>query len=122
MLDRKVLVADDDRLIREAMSAIMATDDRYQVMTAADGEAAQQIALLEIPDLIFLDLHLPKVDGWEVCRFLKMSSATVHIKLVIISGATQDLILKTVQFAPDAILVKPFRAQQILDVLGNLLD
>ena len=120
---RKVLVADDDRLIRQTVSDILATDDRYQVVLAADGDEAQRAALLEMPDLIFLDLSLPKIDGWSVCRFLKMSSATDHIKVVILTGLTQDSVRqKTLQFGPDAIIEKPFRARQILDILDELLD
>ena len=120
---RKVLVADDDILIRQAVSDILATDDRYQVMLAADGDEAQRTALLEMPDLIFLDLSLPKVDGWSVCRFLKMSAATDHIKIVIITGLTQESVRqKTLQYGPDAIIEKPFRAREILDILDELLD
>ena len=120
---RKVLVADDDILIRQAVSDILATDDRNQVVLAEDGYEAQRVALLEMPDLIFLDLSLPKVDGWSVCRFLKMSAATDHIKIVIITGLTQESVRqKTLQYGPDAIIEKPFRAREILDILDELLD
>ena len=121
-MDWKVLVADDDKLIRETVSDFLASDKRCQVITATDGEEAQKLALVETPDLIFLDLNLPKVDGWEVCRFLKMSPVTAHIKLVILTGLIQESVRqRTLQFGPDAFILKPFRAQEILDVLENLL-
>ena len=76
-----------------------------------------------MPDLIFLDLNLPKTDGWAVCRFLKMSSVTDHIKVVILTGLTQESVRqKTLQFGPDAIIEKPFRAREILDILDELLN
>lgn len=120
---RKVLMADDDTLIRQAVSDILATDDRYQVVLAADGDDAQRAALLEMPDLILLGLNLPKIDGWAVCRFLKMSSAIDHIKVVILTGLTQESVRqKTLQLGPDAIIEKPFRIRGILDILDDLLD
>ena len=120
---RKILVADDDALIRQTVSDILATDDRCQVLLAADGDEAQRAALLEMPDLIFLDLNLPKIDGWSVCRFLKMSSATDKIKVVILTGLTQESVLqKTLEFGPDAFIEKPFRVREILDILDELLD
>ena len=120
---RKVLVADDDALIRQAMSDILATDDRCQVLLAADGDEAQRVSLLETPDLIFLDLNLPKIDGWSVCRFLKMSSATDQIKVVILTGLTQESVReKSIQFGPDGFIEKPFRAREILDIVNELLD
>ena len=119
----KVLIVDDDRLIRESISDILATDNRYQVIMAADGEEAKKLALEESPALIFLDLNLPKVDGWEVCRFVKNSPLTSpNIKVVIITGLIQESVRqKTLQFGPDAIILKPFRPQEIRDVWENLL-
>lgn len=118
----KILVADDDGAIRQSISDIIATDSRYEVMLAADGDEAQRVALLDSPDLIFLDLNLPKIDGWSVCRFLKMSAATDQIKVVIITGLVQGSVReRTLEFGPDAIIEKPFRARQILEIMDQLL-
>ncbi len=118
----KILVADDDSVIRQTVSDIIATNSRYEVVLAADGDEAQRVALLDSPDLIFLDLNLPKIDGWSVCRFLKMSSATDQIKVVILTGLVQGSVReRTLEFGPDAIIEKPFLARQILEIMDQLL-
>ena len=120
---RKVLIADDDPVIRQTVSDILATDERYEVLLASDGDEAQRESLLGMTDLIFLDLNLPKIDGWSVCRFLKMSQATNQIKIVILTGLTQDSVRqKSLQFGPDGFVEKPFRAREILGILDELLD
>ena len=118
----KILVVDDDSVILQTVSDIIATDSRYEVMLAEDGDEAQRMALLDNPDLIFLDLNLPKFDGWSVCRFLKMSAATDQIKIVILTGLVQGSVRqKTLEFGPDAIIEKPFLARQILEIMDQLL-
>ena len=118
----KVLVADDDKLIRQAVSDVLADDDQYGVLVASDGDEAIQVCLAEQPDLILLDLNLPKKDGWAVCRFLKNNPTTAHMYVVALSGLTQDSVRrKTLQTGVDAFIKKPFRARHLLDVMEELL-
>ena len=96
--------------------------DKSPVSDVIFSDDAEREALLEMPDLIFLDLNLPKIDGWSVCRFLKMSQATDQIKVVILTGLTQESVReKSLQFGPDGFVEKHFRAEEILYLLDELL-
>ncbi|MCI0815882.1 MAG: response regulator, partial [Chloroflexi bacterium] len=70
-MTRKVLIADDEERIRGLVVATLGSDERYEVLTAADGAAAVSICQTERPEVLFLDLLMPKMDGYAVCRALK---------------------------------------------------
>jgi DNA-binding response OmpR family regulator len=86
---RRVLLADDDRYLRRAAEARL-RQQGFTVLTAADGEEALQVALAERPDLILLDLIMPKVQGFEVLRALKQAEATAAIPVIILSNLGQE--------------------------------
>ena len=76
---KKVLVADDEEAVLAFVSATMGNDDRYKVLLARDGEEALEIARRQRPDLLFLDILMPKRNGYELCRVLKDDPDTAHI-------------------------------------------
>ena len=116
-----VLVVDDSptaqRLIRLAVEA-----GGYRVLTASDGDEAIEVAMRERPDLILLDIILPKKNGFQVCRQLKTSPETKDIKIILVSSKSQD----TDRFwglkqGADEYLAKPFEAEELLaSVTKNL--
>jgi two-component system phosphate regulon response regulator PhoB len=85
----RVLVAEDDRYLRKAAEARL-RQHGFTVLTAADGEEALRVAMAEKPDLILLDLIMPKVQGFEVLRALKEAPVTAHIPVIILSNLSQD--------------------------------
>jgi DNA-binding response OmpR family regulator len=85
----RVLVAEDDRYLRRAAEARL-RQQGFTVLTAADGEEALRVARSEKPDLILLDLIMPKVQGFEVLRALKEAEPTAHIPVIILSNLSQD--------------------------------
>jgi DNA-binding response OmpR family regulator len=86
---RRVLLADDDRYLRRAAEARL-RQQGFTVLTAADGEEALQMALAELPDIILLDLIMPKVQGFEVLRALKQAESTAAIPVIILSNLGQE--------------------------------
>jgi DNA-binding response OmpR family regulator len=86
---RRVLLADDDRYLRRAAEARL-RQQGFTVLTAADGEEALQVALAERPDIILLDLIMPKVQGFEVLRALKQAEATAAIPVIVLSNLGQE--------------------------------
>jgi DNA-binding response OmpR family regulator len=86
---RRVLLADDDRYLRRAAEARL-RQQGFTVLTAADGEEALQVALAERPDIILLDLIMPKVQGFEVLRALKQAESTSAIPVIILSNLGQE--------------------------------
>ena len=86
---RKILLAEDDRFLRRAAEATL-RHHGFTVFTAVDGEDALKVAQGEIPDLILLDLIMPKLQGFEVLRQLKQSPLTSGIPVIVLSNLGQE--------------------------------
>jgi len=86
---RKVLVAEDDRFLRRAAEATLRRHG-FNVMTACDGEEALRLARQEFPDIILLDLIMPKLQGFDVLRELKQDPTTSSIPVIILSNLGQE--------------------------------
>jgi CheY-like chemotaxis protein len=85
----RILLAEDDRFLRKAAEASLRRKG-YEVVPAADGEEAVRLARTESPDLILLDLIMPKLQGFEVLRALKADPATAAIPVIVLSNLSQD--------------------------------
>ena len=95
---RRILVAEDDRFLRKAAEMALKRQG-YTVLTAADGEEAVRAAQSELPDLILLDLIMPKLNGFDVLQALKKEAPTALIPVIVLSNLGQD---RDVQQAMDA--------------------
>jgi two-component system alkaline phosphatase synthesis response regulator PhoP len=84
----KILLVDDSRFLRRAGEQALKRA-QYEVVTAADGEEALKIAQEQIPNLILLDMMLPKLPGLEVLRALKQDAATKDIPVIILTGLSE---------------------------------
>jgi len=85
----KVVVADDDRMFRKAAETTLRRQG-YTVATASDGEEALQLIRSERPDIIVLDLIMPKLQGFDVLRILKQDTLTSAIPVIVLSSLTQE--------------------------------
>ena len=86
---RRILLAEDDRFLRKAAAAMLRRQG-FTVLTAEDGEEALRVARAETPDLILLDLIMPKMQGFEVLKALKSDPQTSSIPVVILSNLGQE--------------------------------
>ena len=86
---RRILVAEDDRFLRKAAEMALKRKG-YTVLTAADGEEALRAAQSELPDLILLDLIMPKLNGFDVLQALKKEAPTAKIPVIVLSNLGQD--------------------------------
>ena len=86
---RRILLVEDDRFLRKAAEAALRRNG-FTVLTATDGEEALRMARAEIPDLVLLDLIMPKMQGFEVLRALKQEPATAAVPVVVLSNLGQD--------------------------------
>ena len=91
MANKKVLIVDDDTNICELLRLYLEKDG-FDTVIANDGEAAIVKFNVEEPDIILLDIMLPKLDGWQVCRTIRKNS-TVPIIMLTAKGETFDKIL-----------------------------
>jgi DNA-binding response OmpR family regulator len=85
----RVLVVDDEEDIRE-LCRVNLEFEGFDVIDARDGATALQSAVRNRPDVIFLDLMMPEMDGWEVLRRLKEDDATAHIPVVLLTARTGE--------------------------------
>jgi diguanylate cyclase (GGDEF)-like protein len=109
-----VLIVDDQRLHRELLRALL-EDLNHEVREAVDGEAALAAVAAEEPDLIFLDIAMPKLDGLEVCRRLKADPTLRLIPVVLLTARNDDATkLKGIEAGADDFLTKPFNAAELL--------
>ncbi len=121
---KKILVVDDEVAVRELCSAciIFGLGDDWQVVQAADGREAIAKAEQEQPDLILLDIMMPEVDGFEVCKKLKASPKTGAIPVVFLTalGAEKD-VERGLALGGDGYVVKPFNAVTLVAQISELL-
>ena len=116
-----IMIVEDNELSRDALSRRLERRG-YRIVVAVDGEQAIQLARSERPDVILMDLGLPRVDGWEATRRLKADAATQRIPIIVLSAhaMTNDRD-KALQAGGDDFDTKPVRFQPLLDKIEALL-
>jgi len=117
----KILIIEDVPEIALALQ-IRLEKAGYVVITASDGEEGLRKTREEKPDLIILDLMLPKMDGYRVCRLIKFDKELEHIPVVILTVRDQERD-KTLgrEVGADAYIVKPYDFQELLTTIKKLL-
>ena len=100
-----ILLVEDSKFLRVATERIL-TRAGYQVICAGDGDEALALAGSRLPDLIVLDMLLPKLSGPEVLRSLKKNDLTAHIPVVVLSSLSQNNGPKLMQEGADAFIEK----------------
>ena len=108
----KILAVDDDDSIRDLLT-IQLRRHGYDVLTAADGEEALEKA--PAADFVVLDLMLPKLDGYEVCRRLKSAEKTKNIPIIMLTAKTEEIdTVLGLELGADDYMAKPFSMRELL--------
>ncbi len=120
-MPKRILLADDEADIVTIVSMRLKANG-YEVISANDGETALKLAKQESPDLLILDLMMPKLDGFKVCRLLKFDRRYKAIPIMMLTARAQpeDLKLAT-ECGADAYMTKPLDAQGFLKKIAELL-
>ena len=117
-----ILVVDDERLNLRLVEELLRTEG-YGVRTAQNGEEALERVREARPDLILLDVMMPKLDGYEVCRRLKGNKETVFIPIIIVTALTRlDQKIKGIEAGADDFLTKPFNSAELITRVRSLLN
>lgn len=120
MTIEKILVADDSLTQRRHLELVM-RDAGYDVITADNAHSALATAVAEQPDLIFLDVVMPGLDGFAVCRNLSAHPQTTHIPVVLISSKNDARNrVKAVMAGARTYLTKPDLAQELLSCIREI--
>jgi len=119
----KILIADDEAVVLEIMAQKIASQN-YHVITAEDGQEAWEKIKAEVPDVIILDLNMPKMDGWQVLAQLRQNPPTKRWLPVIIVSAQNELesFKKGVNLEADHYLSKPCQLEDILKSIRLMLS
>jgi CheY-like chemotaxis protein len=116
----KVLAVDDDPVIQRLLQVNLEMEG-YEVATASDGEEALERARSFKPDVILLDIMMPKKDGWQVCAELKNDPALEHVPVVFLSARAQDAdIQRGTELGVAAYVTKPFDPIDLLELVADL--
>lgn len=106
-----------------AITAHVLAGEGYQVLTAVDGEEAMRLAEERQPAAILLDVILPKVNGYQVCRQLKAKPETSHIPIVLITSKSKDSDRQWgIEQGADAFITKPFNSVELLRIIDQVLS
>ncbi len=120
MAKKKVLIVDDKEPIRQLVSNILAKD--YTVLVAIDGEEAINMARRQKPDLILMDILMPKVDGFTACYTINQDPATRDIPVVMLTGIDYELNKKlSREIGAQGYITKPFSPEDLRATVGRFL-
>jgi DNA-binding response OmpR family regulator len=120
-VSKKVLVCDDEPYIIESVSYVVRKAG-FDVLTAEDGEESLHQAKTAHPDLIFLDIMMPKLSGYEVCRRLKQDPATRGIYIIMLTArGQQEDEQKALELGADEFMTKPFSPRKMRAKLEEIL-
>ena len=120
-MKRKILLVDDEPGIQMVISARLEAEG-YEVLIAKDGQEGLDLARSESPDIVLLDIMLPKLDGYKVCRMLKFDKTFESIPIVMFSAKGADADKKLAeQVGADAYIVKPFDMNLFTQTVQRLL-
>jgi CheY-like chemotaxis protein len=115
--EKRILIADDDPVILRLIQVNLELEG-YEVLTANNGQEAVDIATAELPDLVILDIMMPRLDGYQACQKLKEGATTTNLPVIFLSAkAQQGDIEKGKSFGVVDYLTKPFDPSELLEVV-----
>lgn len=116
-----VLIVDDDPFIRKLIAITLEDVAGFELAEAGDGAEALAVASRESPEMVFLDIDMPELDGLEVCRRLRAAPETASATIVILTAAAGDAAEREAEEAgADLFLTKPFSPLELLRLVHDL--
>jgi two-component system alkaline phosphatase synthesis response regulator PhoP len=122
-VDRKRILVVDDEIYIVHILEFSLTMEGYTVLTASDGEEALKLIEQERPDLVVLDIMMPKLDGYEVCRRLRQDDQFGNLPVILLSAKGRPVDREAgLQAGADDYIAKPFSPRKLLEKIRELLD
>ncbi len=118
---QKILVVDDEPNIVLSLEFLM-KQAGFQVRTAADGEAALEAMADDRPDLVLLDVMMPRKDGYEVCQAIRENPAWREVRIIMLTAKGREVEReKGLALGADDYIIKPFATQEVVEKVQELL-
>ena len=119
----KILLCDDQAVIRDGLEMLLTLEKDFQVIgSAQDGFEAVELAAKKSPDLILMDVRMPKMTGYDACRVMKASPALKDIPVVFLSAKGQDSEIQSgLDAGAEEYLLKPFAPDQLTERVKAIL-
>jgi DNA-binding response OmpR family regulator len=118
---KRVLVAEDDPSIVLSLEYLL-TEAGYEVHTAANGADALALAQAHTPDLLVLDIMMPAVNGFEVCRNVRANAALRAMRILMLTARGREHeVTRGLALGADAYITKPFATRELMRVVKELL-
>ena len=119
---KTILIADDEETVRSLVTRLLGKS--YKVVEANNGEDAVKVAVNQKPDLILMDILMPKMDGLTACYAIKRNQATKEIPIVMLTAVDYELNRKLSQdvMGAQGYITKPFEAQALLAKISECLN
>lgn len=122
MQNKKILIVDDEKDIVETLK-FMVEAEGFNCITAFDGEEALNLAKSENPDLIILDVMLPKINGYKVCRLLKFDAKYKDIPILMVTARSQEEDRNIgEETGADEYITKPFNIEELVNKVKTTLS
>ena len=120
MDQRQILVAEDEPAMRLAITEVLSILDEFEILEAADGEQALAMIREHQPELILLDLLMPKLDGFDVLMALQASGEAVRSKIVVLSALTEPhLVEELAKLGAHQTMTKPLHISDLMALVGE---
>jgi CheY-like chemotaxis protein len=118
---RTILIVDDDPMIRKLIATTLEDISGYRLAEAGDGLEAVERAVRARPEIVFLDIDMPRLNGIETCRRLRSDPATAGATIVMLTGDSGDIAERGAQAAgADLFLTKPFSPLHLLRLVDRI--
>lgn len=119
---KKILIVEDEESLLK-LESILLTSRGYDVKGVADGQAALDLIATMKPDLVLLDIMLPVLDGFEVCRQIKANEATKHIPVIMLTAKkSREDMAKGEQVGADWYITKPFKSAMVIETIQRFIS
>ena len=121
-MSQKILVADDEPNIVISLEYLLKREG-YTVIVARDGQEALDAIVRDQPDLVLLDVMMPKKSGFEVCQELRLNESLQHIKILMLTAKGRDTdVAKGLALGADAYMTKPFATRDLVQKVAQMLN
>jgi len=117
----KILIVEDEESLLK-LESILLTSKGYDVRGVANGQAALDALAEELADLVLLDIMLPEIDGFEVCRRIKTEARTRHIPVIMLTAKkSRDDMARGEKVGADWYITKPFKSAMVIETIQRFL-